>query len=147
MRVCISDTVNWGPTACRQGKPWAWIRLLGSICGKKRGNRPAHLQCSSKEAERWRRTREELRGQVLEKSRLRVSTGRPQTLQERLGTQQEGLGTQQEGHLRRSGGGMGPKRVKTWNPKSIGRRMDKGVVHAKRNTPQPLQGNNATAEA
>ena len=84
---------------------------------------------------------------MLEKSRPRVSTGCPQTLQERLGTQQEGLGTQQEGHLRRSEGGMGPKRVKTWNPKSISRRMDKGVVHAKRNTPQPLQGNNATAEA
>ena len=99
MHVCISNTVNWGPTACRQGKPWAWIRLLGSICGKKRGNRPEHLQCSTKEAERWRRTREELRGQVLEKSRPRVSTGCPQTLQERLGTQQEGLGTQQEGHI------------------------------------------------
>lgn len=77
MRVCISDTVNWGPTAWRQGKPWAWIRFLRRICGKKRGNRPEHLQCSSKEAQRWRRTREELRGQVLEKSRPRVSTGRP----------------------------------------------------------------------
>ena len=66
--------------------------------------------------------------------------GAHQTLQERLGTQQEG-------HLRRSGGGMGPKHVKTRNPTSVGRRMDKGVVRAKRNTPQPSQGNNGTAAA
>lgn len=55
--------------------------------------------------------------------------GAHQTLQERLGTQQEG-------HLRRSGGGMGPKHVKTRNPTSVGRRMDKGAVLAKRNSPQ-----------